>query len=171
MVATTAVVAALFVGVVLVEVTLDHARTPDVWKPDAPLMLTLTSVDAALPETIVVRLTVTNQSDSPLVWDSVFSPFLKRRVYTLDGDAVSWETVSYLKQPAPVNVDARFVTVLPGHSLSKDINLTYALQMFISGHAIPSHQPTGFEEMGRFEVPLFARGLHILVQYDLNMDD
>jgi len=140
-------------------------------RPAAPLKLTLIPAGAQRPDHVVVELTVTNAGDIPLVWDSAFSTFVRWSVETFDGTALRAESVSDLQQPSPDDLGSRFVTIQPGCSLSKQVELTNAVQSFGSGHSYPAHQPTGFEGIDRFPVPRTAQGLRIQARYDLHPDD
>ena len=140
-------------------------------RPAAPLKLTLTPAGTQRPDHVAVKLTVTNAGDVPLVWDSAFSTFVRWSVETLDGTALRAESVSDLQQPGPDDLGSRFVTIQPGRSLSKEVELTNAVQYFGSGHSYPAHQPTGFEGIIRFPVPRTAQGLRIQARYGLHPDD
>src|SRR5215212_7645694 len=95
-------------------------------RPAAPLKLTLTPAGAQRPDHVVVKLTVTNDGDVPLVWDSAFSTFVRWSVETLDGTALRAEFVSDLQQPGPDDLGSRFVKLHPGRALSKEVELTKA---------------------------------------------
>jgi hypothetical protein len=118
------------------------------------------------------RVTVTNVGAVPVGWDRQFVAFLKWRFTDDAGEPLPTTEPSDQHEPQP-NHRERFVTLMPGTSLSKEFDLAKPLATFVSGHGSfdVGDIPTGYEELVRFILPDRPTRVKVEVAYAPQGDD
>jgi hypothetical protein len=150
--------------------------TSEAHNPDtdqfSSLKLVLTPENHARDEKTVVRLEAINEGTKPMVWDSEFCVYLKWTVRSEDGQPIEPLVVSKI-QPTPNTISkTRFVKIMPGQRLSKEIALGKAVRQFVYGrgsYQTPegnvAHVPTGYEEIVRFDFPKPKSSIRVRIEY------
>ncbi|MBM4038620.1 MAG: M56 family metallopeptidase [Planctomycetes bacterium] len=123
-----------------------------------------------------LKLTATNTRPNDLVldrelvagFDLSFLTGLEDPVFYREGRNVSCEVVEKLPKPRPEEAATRFVSLKPGQSLSRVLDLSKPIQCVEQGHASDyEHRHAGHysESMIRFTVPSAAKELRVEVWY------
>jgi hypothetical protein len=137
--------------------------------------LMLAAVGPQRADRVAVKLTVTNQGDSPIVWDRDFCCFLKWHVKREDWTEIEPKHIKDDPAPTPGMMRERFVTLAPGESLSSgEILLSQSIKVLSSGRGtLPggAHVAVGSEERVRFEVPKSSKCLTVGLEYSVDNDD
>ncbi len=150
-------------------------RTPS--REAQKLSLELVPSGRQRPDRVVLKATVTNNTDSPLAWDREFCIFLSWRL-SADGQDLRPEYLESLPPPAPAELHTRFVVLDPGHALSREIELTRGFRLFASGHSTRRvgvngafvHQAFANEEIARYRIPEALGRVTVSLDYCITFD-
>ncbi len=121
---------------------------------------------------LVVEAEVTNYTDAAVDWDSKFA-------VPLNWEIRSDSQLPVIGSPQPgglrlmVGSRDRFMRLLPGEKLVKEIELTRGLRHFVYGHYTFGdenggfyHRPMGYEEAMTFEIPKGAKSLTVRLTWN-----
>lgn len=134
------------------------------------MSLRIQSISEMRPNRLVLHVTVTNNGPTPIASDNEFATFLKWNV-TCDGVRLESERLASCPQATVDEITRRFITLAPGRSLSKALDLSESIRVFLSGRSSPAHDPTGYEELVRFDIPKRGKVLKISVVNKPDFDD
>ena len=127
---------------------------------------------------VSVTLEITNRGTEPIIWDREFSVFLTWKLTLDDGQVLRSEEIENHQLETGEQLRQRFVTVLPGQSLTKKFALTKSMRIFMHARksvALPDGGsetfPVAGEQLVRYVIPPDSRVLRISVEYDGNDSD
>ena len=148
-----------------------HDHT-DPGRPTAARMK-ITPIGEQSKDRIAVEIEIRNEGKTPFVWDSEFSVFMRWSVTTDSGQCLEPQGISDVEDEPTDNRESRFVTIAPGQSLSKRVELTRAFRKFIYGYGLiipdkgdPYTIPNAYQELARFAIPEDVKSVRVQVQYE-----
>jgi hypothetical protein len=133
------------------------------------VQLTIRQVDnQSSGRAVEVEVTVVNGSAKPLAWDREFGVFMDWHVTTDKGADLKPEHVADVQRD-PDAWKSRFVTVEPGKSLSKRVDLTGGFLDFFCGVGYsptnPNPIPFAYQQYEKYVLPEGTGSLTIQVEY------
>ena len=147
-----------------------NAPTGEGTQAKGGVQLTVSAVDNQTSDrTIQVEVTVVNGSAKPFAWDREFGVFMDWHVVTDKGVELKPEEFADVSRGLRDARKSRFVTVEPGKSLSKRVDLTGGFLDFFCGVGYSSPDPNpipfAYQKRVKFVVPQRARFLTIQAKY------
>jgi hypothetical protein len=120
---------------------------PPVPPPRPGLKLEIEPLKESTASKLVVRVQVTNTRQVLMGWDREFSVFL---LWELIHEESDWLEPIKVQNILPPLDRSRFVQILPGKSLSKDLELTALSRHY---NFVYPHFPHAWESLARYELP------------------
>jgi hypothetical protein len=134
----------------------------------APFDLEITPERPPRRDALVVKAKVTNVSNSPIGWDSLFSVFLSWELLMDDNETPLTPVIVERVQQTPESLaKTRFVLIEPGKSVSKVFELTKPFRRFRQGPAaLRSFEPgadpgVGYEELVQYTARKWTKKLSV----------
>jgi hypothetical protein len=142
-------------------------------RQESPVELKLEAITLKGRRELAVKVSATNIGKEVVTWDRDFSTYIKWTVIPDEGPELKTVHVSNVERPSADAFKLRFIALGPGETVSKEIELTKAIESFVHGSALvnfqegkPIHSPIGYEEVVRFDLPVSCHYVHLQAGYD-----